>query len=281
MSHARLTHPTRPTLEFIQGQQDEYNRDAVANIVREIGTDRTSLVHTETREGRRTIRGSVSGLRRARNDTSTSDARQALANYVDELEAHVDEFQGDPGYQLVDDQLGYSKSAILESVEWSVTPGQIYEFDYEASAVVGQGVFESKAIDRRNPTVNTSLDTMLRIDGEDLPGMRDYRVRREIGVTTNAVFNRDTAENNDIVPEDGPQQTVAFEGLISGTLSERQTKDAALDALVATRDPITLETYFPGYSLDGYVTAYNSTLEQQRAGNSHRYRIEFVEGQRA
>jgi len=149
MSHARLTHPSRPTLEFIQGQQDEYNRDAVANIVREIGTDRTSLVHTETREGRRTIRGSVSGLRRARNDTSTSDARQALANYVDELEAHVDEFQGDPGYQLVDDQLGYSKSAILESVEWSVTPGQIYEFDYEASAVVGQGVFESKAIDRR------------------------------------------------------------------------------------------------------------------------------------
>ncbi|WP_258316936.1 hypothetical protein, partial [Escherichia coli] len=50
-------------------------------------------------------------------------------------------------------------------------------------------------------------------------------------------------------------------GVITGTVSERQTKDAALDAKVATATPITLETHFPGYSIDGFVTAYNSTFK--------------------
>jgi hypothetical protein len=281
MPHARLTHPVRPTLEFRQGQNDEYRRDAVANIVREIGTDRAPLVHTQTQEGTRTIRGSVSAPRRARNDPSTSDWRQALANYVDELESAVDDFQGDPGYTLEDDQLDYSKTGILESVNWSLSPGQPFEIEYEAIFRVGEGVFETGDTSPRNPTVDAGMSTYLRLDGEDLPGMRDYQVSTELGLDPRAVFDRDSAENNDIVVQDGRLQTVTYDGVISGTLSERQAKDQALDAKVATGDPITLETKFPGYDLEGYLINYTSTLEQQRAGNSHRYRIEFVVGQRA
>jgi hypothetical protein len=265
----------------LQAQQDEYRRDATANIVNELAVDRTSLVHTETKEGERTIRGSVSAPRRARNDPNTSDWQQALANYVAELEAHVDEFQGDPGYTLVDDRLNYSKNAIITGVEWSVSPGQIYEFDYEASVTVGSGVFQSRAIDLASPTINTAFDTMLRLDGTELTGMRDYRVSKTIEADVNAVFNRDSAENNDVVPTGGPQRTVTFEGEWYGTLADRQNKDATLDNLVATKNNVTLETRFPGYSIDGYVTRYTSELQQQSGGNSHRYRLEFVEGQRA
>jgi len=279
MTHIQLTHPTRDTLPLRAGQQDDYQRDAVANITNELATDRTSLVHTETREATRTVRGSVTGLRRKR-DSAASDAVQALANYADELESHVDEFQGD-GYTLEDTELDYSKRGILESVEWSLTPGRVYELDYEATFQVGRGTFETRSTEPLNPTVDTGLNVMLRVDGTDLPGMRDYRLRRSVGVEPRAVFDRDTAENNDILINEGDQRVITFEGVHSGTLTERQNADAALDALVGTKENVTLETRFPGYNLGVFVTNYTSTLEQQRGGNSHRYRIEMVEGERA
>jgi hypothetical protein len=280
MSHIKLTHPDRQTLDFLQGQQDSFEREAVANATSELATDRPTLVHTETREGTRTIRGTVTGLKRKR-DSGASDAVQAIANYADELESHVDEFQGDPGYTLEDDQLDYSKQAILESIEWSLTPGRIYELDYEATVRLGRGTFESRPVTRRTPTVDTGQTPMLIVDGNDLPGMRDYRMSRSVGVNVNAVFDRDSAENNDVVFEKGTEQTVVFEGVHSGTLTERQNADAALDALVATQNSVTLETRFPGYNIEILVTNYESTLEQQRGGNSHRYRIEMIEGTRA
>jgi hypothetical protein len=286
MSHARLTHPSRPTVEFYRGQNDEESRTAVANITAELGTDRPPLVHTETRDVRRSIRGSVSAPQRAANDPNTSDWRQALANYADLLEASVDEFQGIGAYSLVDDQLNTSKDAVLEAVEWSLSPGEIYTLDYEASVVIGDGVFEDAPIDRRTPTVDTSLSTMLEVDGVACPGVRELRVRREIGTEVNAIFDRDSAENNDVVITEGPRQTLTFEGVHSGTRSARATADAALRDLLATKTNVTADTYFPGYSLDGFVTNYSSTFDQQRTvgdsqNGSHRYRLEFTVGQRA
>jgi hypothetical protein len=280
MSHIRLTHPDRATLPLRQGQQDSFKRKAVANATSELATDRPTLVHTETRESTRTIRGTVTGLKRKR-DSGASDAVQALTNYAAELESHVDEFQGDPGYTLEDDQLNISKTGVLESIEWSLTPGRIYELEYEATVRLGRGTFESRAITSRTPTVDTGQTPMLIVDGNDLPGMRDYKMNRSVGVNVNAVFDRDSAENNDVVFENGTEQTVVFEGEHSGTLTDRQNTDAALAALVARQNSVTLETRFPGYSLDIFVTNYESTLEQQRGGNSHRYRIEMIEGTRA
>jgi len=279
MSHIRLTHPDQKTLNFLQGQQDSFEREAVANPISELATDRPTLVHTETREGTRTIRGTVTGLKRKR-DSGASGAVQALADYAEELESHVDEFQGD-GYTLEDDQLDIQKRGILESIEWSLTPGRIYELDYEATVRLGRGTFESRSITRRNPTVDTGQAPMLIVDGNDLLGMRDYQMNRSVGVNVNAVFDRDSAENNDVVFEKGTQQTVVFEGEHTGTLTERQNADTALDALVATKNSVTLETRFPGYNLDVFVTNYESTLEQQHGGNSHRYRIEIIEGTRS
>lgn len=280
MTHVRLTHSTRDTLPFRTVQNDEDQRQAVANVTSELGTDRRSLVHTETRENTRTIRGSVTGLRRARNDSNTSDARQALANYADVLEAHVDEYQG-TGYTLEDDRLDIQKNAVLESVEWSLTPGRTYELDYEATVKVGRGTFEDRAIRTRNPTVDPSMDVFARVDGNDLPGMRDYRVNRSVGIEVNAVFDRDSAENNDAVFDAGTTTTVTYEGVHSGTLAERQQTDAALDALVGTETAVDFDTKFPGYTLSGFVTGYTSTLEQQQGGNAHRYSLEFTVGERA
>jgi len=287
--HARLTHPVRPTIEFRGGQQSESQREAVASVTNELATDRKPLVHTETRDERETERGTATGNRRARNDPGTSDPWQALANYAVELEAHVDEFQGASqadGYTYENDQNDAGKAAVLESVEWSLTPGKRYELDYEASIIVGNGTMESEDITPESVTVGAAFDAMLRVDGVACPGFRDYRVTTSIGVDPNPVFNRETAENNDIINTEGRQRRVAFEGVHTGTQSERATADAALENLLATKNNVTLETQFPGYSIDGYVLRYNSTFEQQRSFDdsvegAHRYRLEFVEGQRA
>lgn len=281
MAHARLTHPTRETVPFHQGQTDEYSRQAVASVVRNIGDNTQPLVNTETREANRSATGSVTARRRAANDPDTSDGRQALANYVDRLEAAVDEFQGDPGYTLVDDQLGYARTGILESVSWSLTPGRPDELDYEAAFVEGQGVFEERTVTRENPTYDTGMDVYATVDGETLPGMRQYQLERAITLKPKAIFDRDSAENNDIVVEEGPQRRITFQGLISGPTADRETKDQALEATVATKTKIQFDTKFPGYTVEGFVTAYQSTLEQQRGGNAHRYRLEFTEGERA
>jgi len=280
MVHARLVHPQRGTLPFRQGQSEELQREAVANIAAEIGVDRAPLIHTETRNEQTEIRGRVSAPRRARNDSGTNDWRQALANYVDLLESHVDEFQGD-GYQYENDQLGVSKQAILESVTWELRPGQPYDIPFDASVIIGRGVFESEPIDRRNPTVDTTQDTYLVIDGVACPGMRQYQKRTEVGVEPTAVFNRDSAENNDVVPDAGVTETIVFEGTHTGDQTTRANADAALRDLLATKEPVPCETAFPGYSLEGYVTGYSSTFEARFGQDKHDYRVEFTLGQRA
>jgi len=280
MPHARLTHPTRSTLPFRQGQQEDFAREAVTNVTAEIGVDREPLVHTETRDERSEIRGRVSAPRRAANDANTSNWRQALANYVDLLESHVDEFQGD-GYTYENDQLDITRQAILESVTWELRAGQPYDIPFDASIIVGRGVFESEPINRRNPTVDLSQNVYLRIDGVDCPGMRQYQKTTEVGVDPTAIFDRDNAENNDVVPEAGVTETIVFEGTHTGSQSTRATADSNLDALLATKNPVTCETAFPGYNLDGYVTGYSSTFEARFGQDKHDYRIEFTVGQRA
>jgi len=287
MAHARIDAPLRGTLPFYQGQQHDDERTGDMDITAEIGTNRRPLVNTRNRERTITIRGTVSGLKRSR-DGAARDSFQALASYADRLESHVDEFQGDhsdanPGYTFEDDQLDYSKNVVLESIKWSMTPGKIYEMDYEATVRVGRGTMGLRPIDRRRPTVNDNMDVWARVDGNDLPGMRDYQVERSIGLEQNAVFSgdRDTAETNEFVAKEGERTIITFEGVHSGTSFERLNADQALDALNTTRNHVDLVTKFPGYTLKVFVTGYKSTLEQQRGGNSHRYRVEMVEGKRA
>ena len=280
MADARLTHPTRGTLPFHQRQSDESSIQAVASIANELGVDRRSLVHTETREGERSIRGRVTGRRRAANDPDTDDWVQALANYVGELEAHVDEFQGD-GYTLEDDLLDIQKQGILEKIEWERNPGQPFDLQYEATFTVGQGTMGAEPITDLSPTVNDGMDVLLRIDGVDLPGFRDLRVSKSVGIEPKGVFDRDSAENNDIVMTEGVQRSLVFEGTHTGTASARATASNTLENLVATKDSVTLETRFPGYSIEGFVNAYGPTQESRFGDEMNHYRVEFVEGTRA
>jgi hypothetical protein len=192
----------------------------------------------------------------------------------------VDEFQGD-GYTLVDDQLATDTQGVLESVGWSRSQGQPYEFEWTATFRAGRGTFTERDITRRNPTPNTGMSVPLRVDGVDLPGFRDYRTERSVGVQANAVFDRDNAENNDIVFESGTEQRYTFEGVHTGGPTERANATAALNDLVATREEVTLETRWPGYSVDGFVVAFDPTQQARFAGEMNHYRLEFLAGQRA
>jgi len=275
MADARLTHPTRPTLPFYQRQSDEENRTLVADAFQPIGSE--PKVYTESRQRGESIRGLVTGNRRAANDPDTNDKRQALANYVDRLESHVDEYQGD-GYTYEDDILDVSKNAILREVTWEIQPGQVDSLIYTADVVVGRGVLTERDISRERPTVNTSMTPMLRVDGIDLPGMRRYEVAKNLKVEEKPIFDRDSAENNDIVVESGAQRIITFEGTFTGDASQRAATDDALDDLLATRDAVTLETKFPGYEIEGFVKQFDSDQRSEFGSQRSDYTFQFVEG---
>lgn len=280
MADARLTHPNRETLPLRQRQTNTDTKTAAANIANEIGVDRPSLVHTETREREIPVRGVVTGRRLAAQDPNTDDIQQALANYVDTLQAHVDVFQGD-GYTYEDDLLGRSLNGILESVSWSLTPGQLGAIEYETEFTVGKGVLEAEPIQRRNPTVDMTRDTLLTIDGTDLPGFREYEVEKTVGTDPKAVFDRDSAENNQVVIDDGDQLTIQFRGTHTGDPATRKTRETRLDELVATEAEVTLQTAFPGYSIDGFLIEHETGEEARFGSQSNHYSITFVEGTKA
>lgn len=277
MSHARLTHPDRPTLSFNQVQTDADEREAVANIARELAADRPALVHIQTRSRRRTLSGRVTAPRRARNDGTTSDWRQALANYVDRIEAHVDEFQGAPGYTFEDDIRNDSFNVVLESAEWALTQGNPYEFEYDITLLIGRGVFESQPIDLQNPTVGSPSDVIATVDGNDLPGLREMRGAKSLSFDESALYDKQSAENNEIVAEEGVEHRVTIRGTHTGSDATRAAADDNLQALIGGGQ-VTLSTNFPGYDIDGFVLGYNSDLESRRGTRSHDYDLTFIEG---
>jgi hypothetical protein len=111
--------------------------------------------------------------------------------------------------------------------------------------------------------------------------MRLYRKETAVGFEVNAVFDRDSAENNDVVPQDGRVETITFEGTHTGDRATREAADDALKALLATAEPVTCQTKFPGYDLEGFVTAYNSNLEARFGTGRHDYALQFTVGERA
>lgn len=278
MPHARLSHSTRPTLEFRQSQVDEDRREAVGNIMPLLADGDPPLVHIETRERERSIRGRVTAPRRAANDGTTSDWLQALANYVDLLESHLTEFQGD-GYTFTDDIRSESFRVIYHSLEWTLSPGSPYEFEFDVGLSVGRGALESRAIQQRDPTVNTSMTVPATVGGHDLPGLRDLRVSRSFAKTVKPVYDKTSAQNNDVIGDEGVRHEFVYEGTHTGSNSARATADANLAALEGTQ--ATLKTRFPGYSLDGYVLNYDSNLEARFGTNSHHFTLRFIEGEPA
>jgi hypothetical protein len=276
MTDFRLTHPSRPTLEFRQAQADRGRREAVSDIAAVLASDQKPLVHVTTRERERTITGRVTGPRRAQNDPSASEWRQALANYVDELEAHMDEFQG-TGYTLEDDVRNTTTPVVYTGLQWTLQSGAPYEFTFEITLGVGESVLESRPIDTRDPVVDQlSGNVAAKVGGFDLPGMRQMQVTKSVNFDTSAVYNRSSAENNIHTATEGTKQEVTFRGIHTGTESQRASADSNLDSLIGQGET-TLQTQFPGYELDGTVLSYNPELSADRAGNSHAYELGFIE----
>lgn len=281
MTHASISHATRGTLEFRQPQMDADQREAVADIFQEIGTERDPLVHIRARNRQRSIRGIVTGPRRAEDDSNTTSGewRQALANYVDELESHCDEFQGfgSDGYSFTDDIRSESFPVVFESVDWTLSKGQPWRFEYDISLLIGQGVMGVRGRSPRNPTVDSAMTVAARVDGNDLPGLREFESVREIEYEPNALYGSGTATNNDVLATDGLVQRFTFRGTHTGSNSARATADSNLQALIGAGQ-VTLETKWPGYDIQGYVTRYNSDFETRYGSSRHNFELEFVEG---
>jgi hypothetical protein len=220
----------------------------------------------------------VTGPRRADADPDTDEWQQALANYVDELQAHVNEFQGN-GYTLEDSIRGENLNCIYHAAEWTLMPGVPAEIEFSVDVTVGRGTFGTETIQRRNPTVQSGMQYAATVGGEPLPGLRQFKSRREMSTQTNAVWGKDTAENNDVVAQEGPTQRWTFEGTHTGTESERASADATLRGLIGSQ--VTLQTRFPGYAVDGYVLNYDSDFEQRHGERKHHFTLEFIEGKRA
>jgi len=125
------------------------------------------------------------------------------------------------------------------------------------------------------------MNVMATVDGIDLPGFRQIASTRGYEVDTFALFNRDSAQDNDIQADSAVEHQIRFEGTHTGPRADRRQADAALDALAPTKQNVTLETYWPGYDVDGFVLNYQSNFEARFGTGRHDYRLEFVVGERA
>jgi len=203
--------------------------------------------------------------------------RDEVAQFIDGLESRVDQFQGD-GYTLDDEQLDENIPVVLTASSWRFNRGQPYEVQYDVSAAVGVGTNDETLLSERNPDPNGGMDTYLEIDGIALSGMRRYESTTQIQAEVKPVFNRDTAEKNEVIITNRAVQTIVFEGTHTGSQSQRASDDAALDNLLATETEINCKTKVPGYTLEGFVTGYDSTFNAGYGQNRHDYRVQFTEG---
>jgi len=272
MAHARLTHPSRPTIQFVQGQLDTDSQQQVSNIAQDIGSGQAPLAHVESRERSRDITGRVTAP--ARSKATGDNYLQALADYIVEMEYSIDLFEGE-GYTFHDEIRDESFGAVYHSFEWSMQRGTPFEAEYTAEITVGDGVFPPRDPEIPDVTPQTGMDVMARVGGEDLPGFRQITSSRSFEIDTTALFNRNSAEENDIQPGSAVQHQIDYEGVHTGTRQERAAADAALQDLLGETQ-VTLETRFPGYALDGVVTNYDSDLEQDTGGNSTSYTLQFL-----
>jgi hypothetical protein len=274
MPHARLTHSSRPTLEFRQAQIDDGNQSADENVIDEVGTGGPPLVHVESREREHTIQGLVTAPRRARNDPNTNDWEQALANYLVELERRVDTLQGD-GYTFEDDLANESFDCVYHAVEWTLQAGRPYEVEFDATVTAGQGVLGSESLSVPSVTVGT-FDAGAKLDGNLLPGLRQLTVRREFGIDPMPLYDKSSAEVNDIQVSGNRQHRIVFEGTWTGDDATRRGNEDTIEALVG-QSGINMELRLPGYTLTGTVLDYSRDYESTYGTDQHQYRVEFLQ----
>lgn len=272
MTYLTLTHPERPDFNLPQPQSDDNQRQAITDIAAPLGSEEPPNVHTRGRQAERQINGLYLSDR-----GGDQSRRQDVADFIDNLEQRTDQFQGE-GYTLLDEQLDTSRGVILNSSTWQIQPGRPYEVRYELGVQVGIGTAEVQSVGLRNPTVNDSMDTYLEIDGIPLPGMRQYESTTEVPTEVNPRFNRDTAETNDIIIENKETQRIIYRGTHTGPQVDRAAADRALRDLLATKIEVECKTKVPGYTLDGFVTSYNSDFNGDFGETKHNYELEFTVG---
>lgn len=274
MAHARITDGTN-TLEFRQAQTDEDQREAVADITAELGVDRPPLVHVRSRERTRTVEGRVTAPSAARDDATTDNWRTALARYVARLEAFCTDHQG-LGYTFEDDLRDKQFPVVYHRLAWRLSGGQPYEVQFELELATGEGVLPGQPLTIPNVSPDTSLPTAARVDGVDLPGLRQLSVERAFEYEVDPLYDKSTASNNQVRATSGVQHRIQFQGTHTGDRTTRRQADDELQALIGAGE-LDFETRFPGYTKTGKVLNYETTDEAGFADNQHHYTLSFLE----
>jgi len=163
MAHLTLTHPERTDFDLPQGQNDEYTREALTDIMAGTTSEHDPTgIFTKGRQAERSVTGRMTATNGSENFMRTD-----MAEFIDGLESRVDQFQGD-GYTLVDSQLDESIPVILTAASWRFNRGQPYEIEYDMTAQVGTGTNKNNEMFERNPNPNSGMNTYLEIDGIEL-----------------------------------------------------------------------------------------------------------------
>lgn len=275
MTDIELQHDTEGTLLFRRAQEDERDLQSSPDVVNAPADDRDPLVQVFQRQDSYRIRGQVTASKLSQDAEFADDWEQALAEYITKLESFCYIGQGG-GYTLHDAIRNTNVPVVCTAVEWERNPGAAYEISYTADLQVGNGVLGSESRDVRTANVQ-AFNVPARIDGNDLPGLRGLTVLREWETEVYPLAFTQDATENDIVADTGVQHSITFEGEITGDKVTRNSFDSTIEALEGVEN-VAFETRFPGYSLTGVLTRYNSDRVAQSGVRKHSYEIEFLEG---
>jgi len=217
------------------------------------------------------LSGTVTGPRLARNGDYPSDKRDAIAQYINELESFVSPTQG-VGYTLSDDERDRDTTVIVQTATWTISYGAPYEARWTLDVARGEGVLSSSPRSVADTTPNSSET----IDSTDMGTIDEKRTELSIDVDVSPIAYADASETI-IVPNSGVTRRVTISARKGGTLSSLRSFDDTMRGYVGNKSTRTFQTAMPGTSHEVLIESYDGTI---RAGvpNILDYRCTLFEG---
>lgn len=215
----------------------------------------------------------VGGQRIDAGTTSKTDATNAVAEWVAELEAWVNGDSPVDAYTLRNDYTNETRNVAPESVSWTRQAGSPFSVTYGVELRLGSGQTGDPGIEPADPTPNpTDL-----FDGVELPYVFDRQVQKTVAVESFQPITAESPEDNDLVVTSSPTKRITLLGEVNKTFSEQRTFDQQLTDRAGDGNTYTYTSAFPGRDIEAALTTYESTRE---AGVTQRgeYLVELTVG---
>jgi hypothetical protein len=233
-----------------------------------------TIVSALSSEGQFAIDGITTGEQRIDlGTTSRTDPTAAVAEWVAELEAYVNDQPANSGYQLRNDYTGESENVTPEGISWTRTEGAYQSVEYTVDLELGGDTSGDLGIDPATPT--PSDDDFF--DRVRLPNVYERRVDKSLELEVLSELLAGSASDNDVIQTSGATKRVTLLGRYEGSWSEMRSFDGELTSRAGDRNSYLSESAFPGGEFEAAILAYESTRE---AGVTQQgeYVLELVAG---